>query len=220
MAGVIKTHVQLGDSGTATNNFMLTAQAADGTMKLARGNNGATTQDVITVDTNGKVAFAQGAAGSVLTMGTAQATTSGTAFDFTIPSWARRITINVNALSTNGTSIPCIRIGTGGTPVTSGYIGCAAQYNNTPVITTSALSGSFLLAGVWTSSAALHGTATLCLANSTNLWVFAFTGGRADLQATHTTGGSITLASTLDIVRLTTAAGDAFDTGAVNILYE
>lgn len=55
MAGIIKSHVQLGDSVTATQNFMLTAQAADGTMKLARGNNGATTQDIITVATDGNV---------------------------------------------------------------------------------------------------------------------------------------------------------------------
>jgi len=51
--------VQLGGSATATQNFTLTAEAADGTMKLARGNAGATTQDVITVDAAGKVAFPQ-----------------------------------------------------------------------------------------------------------------------------------------------------------------
>ena len=55
MAGITKAHIQLGDSATATNNFMLTAQAADGTMKLARGNNGATTQDVLTVSASGVV---------------------------------------------------------------------------------------------------------------------------------------------------------------------
>lgn len=51
---------QLGQSNTATNNFTLTAEAADGTMKLARGNAGATTQDVITVDSSGLVNFPQG----------------------------------------------------------------------------------------------------------------------------------------------------------------
>jgi len=53
---------QFGDSGTATNNFTITAEAADGTMKLARGNAGATTQDILTVDALGKVAFPQNAA--------------------------------------------------------------------------------------------------------------------------------------------------------------
>lgn len=51
--------LQIGVSGTATNNFTLTAEAADGSMKLARGNAGATTQDVMTVDSSGKVSFPQ-----------------------------------------------------------------------------------------------------------------------------------------------------------------
>lgn len=57
MSGTIKANVQLGDSVTAANNFVITAEANDGTMKLARGNKGATTQDVMTVDAAGKVAF-------------------------------------------------------------------------------------------------------------------------------------------------------------------
>lgn len=60
MAGLLKTQVQLGDSSTATQNFTLTSAAADGTMKLARGNAGATTQDILTVDAAGKVTFPQG----------------------------------------------------------------------------------------------------------------------------------------------------------------
>ena len=64
--------VQLGDSATATQNFTLTAAAADGTMKLARGNAGATTQDVLTVDANGKPSFPQGlASGSFVETGSA-----------------------------------------------------------------------------------------------------------------------------------------------------
>lgn len=47
--------LQLGVSGTATQNFTLTAEASDGSMKIARGNPGATTQDVIQVDSVGVV---------------------------------------------------------------------------------------------------------------------------------------------------------------------
>lgn len=50
---------QLGTSGTAAQNFTLTAEAADGTMKLARGNAGATSQDILTVDATGKVSVPQ-----------------------------------------------------------------------------------------------------------------------------------------------------------------
>lgn len=50
---------QLGLSGTPANNFVLDASADNGTMKLARGNAGATTQDVMTVAADGKVTFPQ-----------------------------------------------------------------------------------------------------------------------------------------------------------------
>ena len=48
---------QLGLSVTPANNFTLDASADNGTMKLARGNAGATTQDIMTVDAAGNVGF-------------------------------------------------------------------------------------------------------------------------------------------------------------------
>ena len=60
MAGKLKINqLQLGDSATATQNFVLQTNV-DGTAKLARGNAGATTQDVMTVDASGMAAFPQG----------------------------------------------------------------------------------------------------------------------------------------------------------------
>lgn len=50
---------QLGLSVTPANNFTFDASADNGTMKLARGNAGATTQDILTVAANGRVAFPQ-----------------------------------------------------------------------------------------------------------------------------------------------------------------
>lgn len=51
---------QLGLSGTPANNFVLDASADNGTMKMARGNAGATTQDIMTVNAAGKVEFPLG----------------------------------------------------------------------------------------------------------------------------------------------------------------
>lgn len=48
---------QLGLSATAANNFTLDASADDGTMKLARGNAGAGTQDILTVNAAGALAL-------------------------------------------------------------------------------------------------------------------------------------------------------------------
>ena len=57
MAGDLTVNrVQLGDSTTAANNFVWQTNT-DGTAKLARGNIGATTQDILTVAADGKVNF-------------------------------------------------------------------------------------------------------------------------------------------------------------------
>jgi hypothetical protein len=53
--------VQIGQSPTATQNFTLAVPSSpDGTIKLARGNSGATTQDVMNVSNAGVVSFPQG----------------------------------------------------------------------------------------------------------------------------------------------------------------
>lgn len=53
--------VQIGQSPTATQNFTLAVPSSpDGTIKLARGNAGATTQDVLNVSNAGVVSFPQG----------------------------------------------------------------------------------------------------------------------------------------------------------------
>lgn len=65
MAGLIKSQIQLGDSATATQNFVLTSAAQDGTMKLSRGNFGVTTQDLMVVNAAGKVSFPQNTASMV-----------------------------------------------------------------------------------------------------------------------------------------------------------
>ena len=57
-----------------------------------------------------------------LTAGTVVASTSGVAIDFTsIPSWVKRITVNLDGVSTNGTSTYQIQLGDAGGPETTGY---------------------------------------------------------------------------------------------------
>ncbi len=52
------SQIQLGDSATASNNFVISVPSTpDGTLVIARGNVGATTQDVLTVDTSGRVSL-------------------------------------------------------------------------------------------------------------------------------------------------------------------
>jgi hypothetical protein len=71
--------VQIGQSGTATQNFTLAVPSSpDGTIKLARGNAGSTTQDVLSVDASGNVSFV-GNTTSNVSNSTAIATGSTTA---------------------------------------------------------------------------------------------------------------------------------------------
>jgi hypothetical protein len=74
--------VQIGQSNMATENFTLEVPASpDGTIKLARGNAGATTQDVLSVDASGNVSFAGGIPSGNISSSTAIATGSTTARD-------------------------------------------------------------------------------------------------------------------------------------------
>lgn len=66
---VVTSNIQLGTSGTPANNFVITAEAANGTMKLARGNAGATTQDIFTVDASGNITPIGNILGGVLGTG-------------------------------------------------------------------------------------------------------------------------------------------------------
>lgn len=60
MSTVKANRVQIGQSATATQNFSLEQPAVpDGTVKLVRGNAGSGSQDILTVDASGKVAFPQ-----------------------------------------------------------------------------------------------------------------------------------------------------------------
>jgi hypothetical protein len=58
MSTIKAKQLQLGDNADATQNFVWQTNN-DGTAKLARGNVGATTQDILTVDAAGKVNLKQ-----------------------------------------------------------------------------------------------------------------------------------------------------------------
>jgi hypothetical protein len=59
--------VQIGQSVTATNNFTLSVPSSpDGTIKLARGNSGATTADVLNVASDGRLSFNKPPIGSII----------------------------------------------------------------------------------------------------------------------------------------------------------
>lgn len=158
-----------------------------------------------------------------LTSGTSQATTSGTAIDFTgIPSWVKKITISIVGVSTSGTSALAVQIGDSGGIEGTGYLGCGANLPNAASISALNSTAVFLCMQSNAAAAVYHGACVLTLVDAaTNTWAFASTLGRSDTASVQVGAGSKSLSATLDRVRLTTAGGvDTFDAGSVNILYE
>lgn len=154
---------------------------------------------------------------------TAQPSTSGTAINFTdIPSWVKRVTILLTGVSTSGTSDVIVQIGTSSGYVSSGYIGTAITLVGSASPGSSAYSSGFLirLGGAATATAVRHGRITLHTVGS-NIWIGDVMVGLSDVIYAVVGAGSLTLAGTLDRVRLTTVNGtDTFDAGVVNIMYE
>lgn len=158
---------------------------------------------------------------SNIVAGTSVASTSGTSIDFTsIPSWVERITIMFQGVSTNGSSITQIQLGTSGGIVTSSYLGSGfiAADANTPAIVN--MSSGFLTSGFGAAGYVRHGS--IVISNITgNSWVAHGITGQSDSTRINMCGGSISLSGTLDRVRITTVNGtDTFDAGSINILYE
>lgn len=152
---------------------------------------------------------------------TAQNSTSGTSIDFTgIPSWAKKITVMFNGVSTNGTSPVQIQLGDSGGVENTGYLGAGAGCASGvyPGITNN--SAGFLTSNAGGPTQVRHGS--IFLNNITlNTWTSNCNLGLSDGAIAQWGGGSKTLSSTLDRVRITTVNGtDTFDAGQINIMYE
>lgn len=165
---------------------------------------------------------ANGKAAVDITLGTSQATTSGTSIDFTgIPAWARRVTINFAGVSTSGANEMIIQLGDSGGFETTSY----SSYSN--IQDTVAISGGAnFTTGFGIALANLNttrsGSVTLTLMDaSTNTW--AASGFLIDAASAKGSpvAGSKSLSATLTQVRITTVAGaQTFDAGSINIAYE
>lgn len=160
---------------------------------------------------------------SVLTAATNVASTSGTFIDFTgIPSWAKRITVIFNSVSTNGISNLILRIGNGSF-ISTGYVSSFANADAFGIYTST---DSFIVNQYITSSVANKNFICTLVMPVANNWIFStighvdITGGGANAVPGYG-AGRLALSSTLDRLRITTANGtDVFDNGSINIFYE
>lgn len=157
-----------------------------------------------------------------ITLGTEQATTSGTSINFTIPSGARRVTIALVNVSTNGTSNWQVQLGDSGGIETTGYSGSChtGVAGSTPVALNSA---GFVINSSVAAANAYSGVVILCLEDATDFtWAQSANMARdAGTAEVNSSAGVKSLSAELTTVRITTVNGtDTFDAGAVNVSWE
>jgi hypothetical protein len=197
-------------------NADATANAIAATANAALPKSGGTMTGVITYV----------AAQPRLVTGTAVATTSGTSVDFTgIPSWAKRITVIFDGVSTTGASDEVgLRIGDSGGIETTGYTSFssanvvnAGVYNiiNTDYTTYFGIQWGIATTNRYTAWKLYNITGNTWTAEHTSSAIVS-----AGYYGCSFGAGSKTLSATLDRVQVFTTAGGTFDAGSVNILYE
>lgn len=212
MSAVKSSKVQVGISTNANNNFVIDASQADGTLKISRGNIGATTQTILEVPST------EGYIPRMLVRAPKNAT--GTAVEFSpvdntgIPSWAQEITVSFPELSSNGTFNPVIQLGNTTYKVT-GYAG--TQTLITTGVGTGNLSVGFQLGGSG-GTAIRNGSFILTRHGTTNTWVCQGQSGSSDSLGIAVCAGYVSLSSTLDRLRIYAGGSDVFDSGSVALL--
>ena len=154
---------------------------------------------------------------------TAQNSTSGTSIDFTgIPSWAKKITVMFSGVSTNGTSVPIVQLGSG-TVATSGYTASATGFQTTNLLVSAVYTSGFPFGADNVITYLMSGTIIFTNMNS-NTWVGSLVGSANNVGTGGRTmhgGGYVILSGILDRIRITTVNGtDTFDAGTINILVE
>jgi len=174
------------------------------------------TSATLTTPTLTSPTFAGTPSGSIITSGTAVASTSQTSIDFTsIPSWVKRITVMFNAISTTGTSNYQVQIGAGSV-TTSGYTSGSTEGTAGAISTT-----GFTAFQSPVAARTYSGVMTITSITG-NTWVYSSVlACVSNAQTATQAAGNIALGGTLDRVRITTVGGtDTFDAGSINILYE
>jgi hypothetical protein len=144
-------------------------------------------------------------------------TASGTSVDFTsIPSWVKRITVMFNGVSTNGTSVMQVQVGSGSV-TTSGYVSQTSTIGNVSVTAT----GGFTQTYAHLAANVNGGLFVITLVSGFTYLGCGTMNTIASTNNAYINAGTVTLGGILDRVRITTVNGtDTFDAGSINILYE
>ena len=200
--------------------------ANDITVQLVEAASTSSAQDALGISAVGQAVIVASTTASatsalhVLRAETAQATTSGTEFDFTgIPSWARKITVMFSGVSLGGTNSVLVQIGDAGGLETSGYTSTSNNLNQASS-SGGASSTSGFVARLGNATDTLSGNMVLALVDpANNTWTSSHSMHRSS-GTICVGGGDKSLSDTLTQLRVTRTGSNTFDAGVVNILIE
>jgi hypothetical protein len=229
LPGAANITTAAGDIGTAKSlgggNWVLTDWQRAATLPFLNSMATARILGRLTAGTGAIEEIPIGNAAAALSLGinrgTEQATTSGTAIDFTgIPAGVRRITAILNGVSTTGASILECRLGTSGGIQASGYAGAVGGALNgaSPLVVNSSTGLPVQADG----GAGYFRHAQIVAENiSGNVWSISIVGGQSDTTRIIFGCATVTLSGVLDRLRFVAQNGtDTFDAGSINILWE
>lgn len=147
---------------------------------------------------------------------TVQATTSGTAFDFTgIPAGVNRITVMFDSVSLSGSDDLHVQIGDSGGVESTGYQSYTTDRSSNDSDT------SAFEVGTLSSTGDVDMSGHMLLTRVTgNVWVESHTVSYRTDGVSSYGGGRKALSAELDRVRITRSGFNTFDNGQVNIFYE
>jgi len=155
------------------------------------------------------------AASAGFTLGTPQASTSGTAITFTgIPAGTKHILVSWDGISTDGTSALLVQIGDAGGIEPSNYVSATFDASGTTGQT-----AGFSITRATAAAALQRGALSLTLENAATFTWSAFGVSHDSTPTGHAHSGTKSLSAELTQVSVTSAAGDTFDAGEINIAY-
>lgn len=196
-------------NASITNNGIVQSADASGILQLQ--SDGVTG---LTISSGGAVSTTRGPITSLVT-GTLQTVTSGTSVNFSsIPSWVKRITVNISGLSGVAGLSAGVQLGSGGL-VTTGY---TTGQVSPPGATYTTITDKIVTFGTSAAASTVSGIAILTHLGN-NIWSGTSMMNRTTDNLIQLSVGTITLSGVLDRVSIVTTAS-TFDAGSVNIMYE
>jgi len=181
----------------------------------------ATTAEVQTGTDTARVPSVASMQAGKIVLSSLTAAASQTSIDSpTIPSWAKRVKVHFNGLSTNGSSIVQIQLIDGGGVETNSYLGSASDV--TASSGTALHATGFLTGSSGSASYVRNGTIELYLVDSaTFLWSCGGNLGYSDAARVSVSNGVKATSAIMTQVRVTTVIGsETFDAGSVSFSYE